>query len=75
MNCPYCSKEMRKGFLNQSDAIYPIRWRPMPQEEPVLFYSNKDSIKLTAPFKSGRVIVHHCPACRKFVIDQDALDV
>ena len=74
MNCPYCNGEMEKGFINQSQVFDPIRWRPVPKEEPILFYGNKGSIKLTSAMKSGQVIVHHCASCRKFVIDQDEIE-
>ena len=74
MNCPYCNKEMEKGFINQSQVFYPIRWRPAPKEEPILFHSNKGSIKLTSVTKSGQVIVHYCATCHKFVIDQDEIE-
>ena len=75
MTCPYCNQEMQKGFLAQTDVFWPIRWRPVPKEPPMLFYSNKESIKLTSSLNSGQVIVYHCPDCRKFVIDQDELAV
>lgn len=41
MNCPYCNQEMKKGFINQGNVLYPIRWHPIPEKPPVLLYSNR----------------------------------
>lgn len=75
MQCPYCNEEMKKGSIGQGDAMYPVRWFPEPETPPMLFYSNKGSVKLSSPWKSGRVVVYHCAGCRKFIIDQDELEV
>lgn len=66
---------MEKGFVQQNHVFYPVRWRPIPKESVVLFHSNKGSIKLTSAFSSGQMLMHHCATCRKFIIDQDALEV
>ena len=74
MKCPYCGEEMKKGSIGQGDVMFPVRWYPEPEEPPMLFYSRKDSIKLSSVWGSGRVVVYHCGGCRKFVIDEDALE-
>lgn len=68
MNCPYCVKEMRKGFVRNADQ--PIQWIPE---------SSKPSIWKTG-IAEGAVVLgeesfwkgycadaYYCPQC-KFVI-------
>lgn len=74
MNCPYCNEEMEKGYVDQTKAFFPLEWYPANQERGILI-NTKRNIKLTTLRKTGRVIVHHCAACRKFVIDQDELEI
>ncbi len=74
MKCPYCSEEMEKGYVDQTKAFFPLEWYPAKQE-PGILVSQKRNIKLSAIWKSGSVIMHHCASCRKFIIDQDELKV
>lgn len=73
MNCPYCHQEMQKGYVSQNDFRFPLEWYPASQDTK-FFKSKKQNIKLTAALKGGNVIVHYCPECKKFVIDQDELE-
>lgn len=73
MKCPYCNKEMEKGYVDQTSAFLPMEWYPAKRESGIL-QSNKRNIKL-ATVISGSVVVYHCATCRKFVIDQDELQV
>lgn len=73
MKCPYCNEEMVKGYMDQARIGYPLKWYS-GKTEPGIIFDKFESIKLTSALKSGRVIVHHCAACRKFVIDQDELE-
>ncbi|MBR3998723.1 MAG: hypothetical protein IKI93_10325 [Clostridia bacterium] len=64
MNCPYCGKEMTKGYLSSRD---PLTWRTKKSALPVLDPLAKDAVILAG---SGTVlVVHRCEECRKFVID------
>lgn len=73
MNCPYCNKEMEKGYVGRTSPFLPLEWYPAKREGGFLISSNRN-IKL-ATVKSGSLVMHHCATCHKFVIDQDALDV
>ena len=73
MKCPYCNKEMEKGYVDRTSPFLPLEWYPAKREGGILI-SNKRNIKL-ATVKSGSLVLHHCATCRKFVIDQDEVDV
>ena len=32
MNCPYCGKEMEKGYVDQQHLIAPLEWYSAKQE-------------------------------------------
>lgn len=72
MKCPYCTGEMEKGYVDRTSVFAPLEWYPAKREGGILI-SNKRNIKL-ATMKSGSIIMYHCAACRKFVIDQDAMN-
>lgn len=72
MNCPYCNKEMEKGYVDQTSPFIPLEWYPAKREGGILS-SNKRNIKL-ATVKSGSLVMYHCATCRKFVIDQDEIE-
>ena len=72
MKCPYCSEEMEKGYIDQSDFRFPLEWYPANRGTGILV-SRKRNIKLTSALNGGSIITYHCSQCRKFVIDQDAI--
>lgn len=74
MKCPYCSEEMEKGYVDQTRAFFPLEWYPA-KREPGFWVSNKRNIRLSSIWKSGNVIMHHCASCRKFIIDQNELNL
>ena len=74
MNCPYCDELMVKGYMEQTRIGFPIQWYS-GKTKPGILFDKWENIKLTSSRKSGRVIVHHCANCRKFIIDQDEVDV
>ncbi len=74
MNCPYCHTEMEKGYVDETRALFPIEWYPA-KREPGILVSRKRNIRLTSCWKTGNVIMHHCADCRKFIIDQDEIEV
>ena len=70
MNCPYCSEEMEKGYIDQTDFRFPLAWYPAKRETG-FFISTKRDIKLTSVLESGSVIAYHCARCKKFIIEHD----
>lgn len=72
MNCPYCHKEMEKGYVDQTSPFIPLEWYPAIREGGILT-SNRRNIKL-ATVKSGSLVMYHCATCRKFVINQDEIE-
>ena len=74
MVCPYCNNEMEKGYIEQTRVGFPLYWYS-GKTTPGLIFNKWEHIKLTASLKSGHIITHHCKQCRKFVIDQNELEV
>lgn len=74
MKCPYCSNEMEIGYIEQTDLLRPLEWTPQKHESG-FFVSRKNNIKLTASLKGGTVTTHYCTCCRKFIIDQNTLEI
>lgn len=74
MNCPYCNKETVKGYMDQTRIGFPLEWYS-GKKKPGIIFDKLEKIKLTSSLHSGRLIVYHCAHCRKFVINQDELQV
>ena len=74
MNCPYCGNQMEKGFIEQTKILWPLEWTPA-KAEPRMFQSRERNIKMTSASKGGRLYIHHCADCQKFIIDQTELEV
>ena len=74
MKCPYCNEEMEKGYIDQTKAFFPLEWYPA-KREPGILVDRRRNIKLSSVMKTGNVIVHYCAGCRKFVIDQNEVEV
>lgn len=73
MNCPYCNKEMKKGYIEQSDFRFPLKWCPDDVNK-VFLKSNKGNIKLTSVFNTA-LTVHYCGDCKRFIINQEEIDI
>ena len=71
MKCPYCENDMEKGYMEQSRIAFPLQWIPAYEKRGLVFYDISRRIKLSSAMSGGRVYVHYCAGCRKFVIDQD----
>lgn len=69
MICPYCSKEMEKGYIDQSDFRFPLEWYPA-KGETGFFASKKRNVRLTY---GGNVIAYRCEPCKKIIIDESTL--
>lgn len=65
MKCPYCGKEMEKGFLKSS---HPIHWG----EEKALGFVRKDlrlaKVSLEGFFEGYFVESYSCSECKKIVV-------
>ena len=70
MNCPYCGKEMEKGFIQCRDGV---SWQKKERLVAALPGLSKDSVILArshgSPFSGAAAIAHCCPDCKKIVID------
>ncbi|MBQ7492721.1 MAG: hypothetical protein IJT76_09105 [Clostridia bacterium] len=62
MNCPYCKKEMRPGWIQSRDAL---GWSEKKRAVPALagLLAEVELLSATKAF--------YCPDCRKIVIDRD----
>ena len=74
MNCPYCNREMEKGYIEQTDFRFGLRWAPANRGNG-FFVSTKKDVKLTAALKGGHVIAYRCEGCKKIIIDENTLDI
>lgn len=66
MNCPYCNKEMIKGYIQcQTDIIW------TPKKHALTTILDKDQIILArSNFLSGSTLISYiCKDCKKVVID------
>ena len=72
MNCPYCDKDMERGFVRQSHAFYPLVWRTGEKQDGVFIDPGKE-IKLTS-FHDIKCPMHYCGHCRKFIVDEAELN-
>lgn len=70
MKCPYCSEEMEKGYIDQSDFRFPLEWSPAKPGTGI-FTRKKRNIKLTSVFDGGSIIAYHCASCKKFLIEHN----
>ena len=70
MKCPYCGKEMDKGFFNSAKWDYtwtpegkkPHFWRNHPKEYEVILKKGWAILQLTA---------YRCANCRVIIINED----
>ena len=69
MKCPYCEKEMRKGYLIDREA--PIQWIP-ENEKPPLFKGTLayGAVQLGGGsyWKNYRAEAHFCQSCKTVII-------
>ena len=69
MVCPYCNKEMQKGFIQCRDGLH---WTPKKQIIHSLSGLGKDAVLFgrEADFVPNRVAVaYNCESCKKIMID------
>lgn len=70
MNCPYCTKEMENGYIDQTDFRFPLEWYPAKRESG-FFASKKRNVRLTY---GGNVKAYRCALCKKILIDECTLN-
>ena len=73
MICPYCNKEMKKGYISQQNLFIPLTW--YSNEKKGVMYKKNETVKLTAALKGGEVFADYCPECKKIIIDTSTLNV
>jgi len=75
MICPYCNKELDKGFIPANKSC--VSWLPHGTRKSFVVYnpSKYNGIKLTNTpiFKNEEVIAFNCSHCKKVIIDYSAL--
>jgi hypothetical protein len=66
MKCPYCDKEMIKGYIPPKSSI--INWNPDGEKQGIFIFSgpSKNGIQIT--YNKKRV-AHYCKGCNKLIID------
>ena len=73
MICPYCEEEMQIGWVDQDR--YGLRWTPSDERGFLERIFESHDIGLTSIEHGGRLIVYHCETCRKFIIDENDIEV
>ncbi|MBR5269258.1 MAG: hypothetical protein IKU21_01985 [Anaerotignum sp.] len=69
MKCPYCQKDMEKGFIQCRDGIH---WTPKKQLVAALSEFGKDSVSLENGVGNNRAVyAYHCADCKKVIIDYE----
>ena len=68
MICPYCSNEMRKGYIQCRDGV---SWTPKNQWVSALSSFAKDAVALGTDDKlmpNGTAIAYNCENCKRVII-------
>ena len=66
MNCPYCGKEMEKGYVEQQRVLNPLVWYSAKQEGDFL-WSKRKEIKLTSAAEP--LTAWYCGECEKLIAE------
>ena len=68
MNCPYCGKEMEKGFVQCRDGV---NWTAKKRLVAALSSLGRDSVSLKndAADNNRTVYAYKCADCKKVIID------
>ena len=69
MKCPYCNKEMEKGYIYKTDLFHNLKWCP-EKNEGHIFVNTKRDVRLTY---DGQVTAYRCEDCKKIIIDENTL--
>lgn len=71
MECPYCKKEMRSGYIPSSNSS--ISWFP-DEEYPARVLSDRAVPLARDPWEGAVVRACYCPDCRRIVINVPELE-
>ena len=66
MVCPFCNKEMTKGYIDQTDFRFPLEWYPANKNSG-FFVSRRKTVRLSY---GGTVKAFRCEDCRKIIIEE-----
>ncbi|WP_458406994.1 PF20097 family protein [Anaerotignum sp.] len=67
MKCPYCQKEMEKGFIQCRDGV---TWTPKKQLVAAFSSLGRGSVSLENGAGNDRTVyAHHCEDCKKVIVD------
>ncbi len=72
MKCPYCNEEMEQGFVRQARIDAPLYWST--EEKMDGPFIDKKEVKLTS-IRNFKCPMHYCADCRKFIVDEDELNI
>ncbi len=75
MNCPYCHKEMKLGYIQCRDGIY---WTPKKQWLAALSGWGKGSIRLqngASDVMQSAVYAYRCKECKTVIISYDDTEI
>ncbi|MBQ8518496.1 MAG: hypothetical protein IJ455_02675 [Agathobacter sp.] len=73
MICPYCENGMQRGWVDQER--FALKWIPEEDRSFMEQLLDKNVIKLTSLSQSGRLIMYHCSECKKFIVDENEIEV
>ena len=65
---------MQKGWIDQ-DYHHGLFWIPNEERGFLERIIDPHGIRLTSLAHGGRLLVYHCEKCRKFVIDENDIEV
>ena len=69
MICPYCNKEMKKGYIQCRDGLH---WTPKKQTVAALAGLGVGAVLIGSEdglVPNTTAIAYHCESCKKVVID------
>lgn len=66
MNCPYCNKEMYRGFIQ---SPHEINWSPKKHFISSAFDSDKIVLAEQSFLKGSTLVAYCCKNCQKIIID------
>ena len=66
MNCPYCNKEMEKGYVEQTGVLHPLEWYSEHRDGDFL-WSKRKHVKLTTA--TTPLTMYYCEPCGKFIAE------
>ena len=69
MKCPYCEKEMEKGYIQCRDGLH---WTPKKQKVAALAGLGSGAVLIGSEegiVPNTTAIAYHCELCKKVIID------